>query len=74
MAASPEDRDRTGPNPSDSDPEAVAGADAGEEEDDESLIDEMRGSGVGAEDPNIVGRAHPGIVEEQVQDDQPPEV
>jgi hypothetical protein len=41
---------------------------------DESLIDEMRGSGVGVEDPNIVGRAHPGDVEEHVREDEPPQV
>ena len=43
-------------------------------EEDESLIDEMRGSGVGVEDPNIVGDPHPGLVDEQVAEDEPPVV
>ena len=44
-----------------------------EETDDESVIDEMRGSGVGVEDPNIVGEPHP-LVDEHVAEDEPPEV
>lgn len=44
------------------------------DDDDESLIDEMRGSGVGVEDPNIVGDAGESLVDEQVAKDQPPKV
>jgi hypothetical protein len=43
-------------------------------EDEDSLIDTMRGSGVGVEDPTIVGDPEPGIVEEQVSDEDPPKV
>lgn len=43
-------------------------------EDADSLIDEMRGSGVGVEDPNIVGDPHPGPVDAEVADDEPPVV
>jgi hypothetical protein len=42
--------------------------------DDESLLDELRGTGVGVEDPNIVGDPHPGLVDEQVAKDEPPRV
>ncbi len=44
------------------------------EHEDESLIDRMRGSGVGVEDPDIVGDPHPGIVEAEVAEDEPPVV
>lgn len=40
----------------------------------ESLLDRMRNSGVGVEDPNIVGDPEPGIVEEQIGADEEPEV
>ena len=40
---------------------------------DESVIDEMRGSGVGTEDPNIVG-GDTHLVDEQVAKDEPPQV
>ena len=43
------------------------------EEHDDSLIDEMRGSGVGTEDPNIVG-GDTHLVDEQVAKDEPPQV
>lgn len=43
-------------------------------EDTDSLIDEMRGSGVGVEDPNIVGDPHPGPVDAEVAEDEPPVV
>ena len=43
-------------------------------EDADSLIDEMRGSGVGVEDPNIVGDPHPGPVDAEVAEDEPPVV
>jgi hypothetical protein len=46
----------------------------GRAEDDESLIDRLRGSGVGVEDPNIVGDPTPGLVEAEVAEDQPPVV
>lgn len=45
-----------------------------EEPDDGSVIDDMRDTGVGVEDPNIVGDPHPGIVEEHVAEDEPPQV
>lgn len=67
----PDSPDSDNPDPDQSDPEPT---EAGEEEDDESVIDEMRGSGVGVEDPNIVGRTEPGIVEEHVQPDQEPKL
>lgn len=44
-----------------------------EEEHEDSLIDEMRGSGVGTEDPNIVG-GDTHLVDEQVAKDEPPQV
>lgn len=46
----------------------------GRAEDDESLIDRLRGSGVGLEDPNIVGDPTPGLVDAEVAEDQPPVV
>ena len=46
----------------------------GDAADDESPLDRMRGSGAGVEDPHIVGRTEPGIVEEHVQEDEPPQV
>ena len=48
--------------------------DVDQDDGDESLIDEMRGSGVGVEDPNIVGDPTPGLVDEQVAKDEPPVV
>ena len=44
------------------------------EDDDRSILDRMRDTGVGVDDPNIVGDPEPGIVEEQVADDEAPEV
>ncbi len=41
---------------------------------DESVIDEMRGSGVGLEDPNIVSDADTSDVDAHVQEDEPPVV
>lgn len=43
-------------------------------DDDDSVVDRMRGSGVGVEDPDIVGDPHPGVVESEVADDEPPQV
>ena len=40
----------------------------------DSLLDRMRNSGVGVEDPNIVGDPEPGIVEDQIGADEEPEV
>ncbi len=40
----------------------------------ESLIDRMRGTGVGVEDPDIVGDPHPGLVDAEIADDEPPQV
>lgn len=46
----------------------------GEVGDDDSVIDRMRGSGVGVEDPTIVGDPHPGPVDAEVAEDEPPVV
>lgn len=40
----------------------------------ESVIDQMRDSGVGVEDPNITGRSNTDLVDDQVQSDEPPKV
>ena len=40
----------------------------------DSLIDRMRGSGVGVEDPDIVGDPHPGLVDAEIAEDEPPQV
>lgn len=56
------------------DDDAVVRDDSGRAEDDEGLIDRLRGSGVGVEDPNIVGDAHPGPVDAQVAEEEPPRV
>ena len=45
-----------------------------DDDEDRSIIDRMRGSGVGVEDPDIVGDAHPGIVDAEVAEDEPPVV
>lgn len=45
-----------------------------DESEGESLLDRMRNSGVGVEDPNIVGDPEPGIVDEQIGADEEPEV
>ena len=45
-----------------------------DDDEDESLIDRMRGSGVGVEDPDIVGDAHPGVVDAEIAEDEPPVV
>lgn len=45
-----------------------------DEDEDESVIDRMRGSGAGVEDPEIVGDAHPGVVDAEIAEDQPPQV
>lgn len=47
---------------------------AGEAEHHESLIDRMRGTGVGVEDPDIVGDPHPGLVDAEIAEDEPPQV
>lgn len=39
-----------------------------------SLIDRMRGTGVGVEDPDIVGDPHPGLVDAEIAEDEPPQV
>ena len=43
-----------------------------EDDDDPSLMDRLRGSGVGVEDPDIVGDPHPGVVDAEVAEDEPP--
>jgi hypothetical protein len=45
-----------------------------DEDEDESVIDRMRGSGVGVEDPDIVGDPHPGVVDAEIAEDEPPQV
>ncbi len=45
-----------------------------DDDEDPSLLDRMRGSGVGVEDPDIVGDPHPGIVDAEVAEDEPPVV
>jgi hypothetical protein len=45
-----------------------------DDDDDPSLMDRLRGSGVGVEDPDIVGDPHPGVVDAEVGEDQPPQV
>lgn len=47
-----------------------------EDDDDEdpSLLDRLRGTGVGVEDPDIVGDPHPGIVDAEIAEDEPPVV
>lgn len=44
------------------------------DDEDGSLLDRLRGTGVGVQDPDIVGDPHPGIVEAEIGDDQPPVV
>ena len=45
-----------------------------DEGEDESVIDRLRGSGAGVEDPEIVGDAHPGVVDAEIAEDEPPRV
>lgn len=45
-----------------------------EDEHHDSVIDRMRGSGVGVEDPDIVGDPHPGAVDAEVAEDEAPQV
>jgi hypothetical protein len=52
----------------------LARDETGRAEDGESLIDELRGTGVGVEDPNIVGDPHPGLVDAKIAEDEPPVV
>ena len=70
------DSDDTIPERSDreADDDDVVRDDTGRAEDAESAIDKMRGSGVGVEDPNIVGDPHPGPVDAEVAEDEPPVV
>lgn len=49
-------------------------AGATEHDEDDSLVDRMRGSGVGVEDPDIVGDPHPGPVDAEIGEDEDPEV
>ena len=53
--------------------EDLTGEDDAEDTEDESLLDHLRGSGVGLEDPNIVGDPTP-LVDEHVAEDDPPQV
>jgi hypothetical protein len=46
----------------------------GRAEDGESLMDRLRGTGVGVEDPNIVGDPTPGPVDAEIAEDEPPVV
>ncbi len=54
------------------DEEQAEGAEEADEH--ESLIDRMRGTGVGVEDPDIVGDPHPGPVDAEIAEDEPPQV
>ncbi|HEU5082884.1 MAG TPA: hypothetical protein VFU14_06070 [Acidimicrobiales bacterium] len=54
------------------DEEQAEGTDEAEHR--ESLIDRMRGTGVGVEDPDIVGDPHPGLVDAEIAEDEPPQV
>lgn len=45
-----------------------------DEDEHDSVIDRMRGSGAGVEDPQIVGDAHPGTVDAEIGEDEPPQV
>jgi len=45
-----------------------------DEDEHESVIDRLRGSGAGVEDPEIVGDAHPGVVDAEVAEDEPPQL
>ncbi len=66
--ADPEDQpDPEQPDPEQPDPEQP-------DDDEESLIDEMRGSGVGLEDPNIVSNVDTSAVDAHVREDEPPQV
>ena len=48
--------------------------DTGRAEDGESVMDRLRGSGVGVEDPTIVGDPTPGPVDAEIAEDEPPVV
>lgn len=58
------------------DPEAAddANPEGTAEAEDESVIEELRGSGVGLEDPNIVSDADTSDVDAHIQEDEPPVV
>lgn len=43
-------------------------------EDGGSILDRLRGTGVGVEDPNIVGDPTPGPVDAEIAEDEPPVV
>lgn len=60
--------------PTDADPDEPAVTADLEPEGGDSLLDRMRGAGVGVEDPTIVGRAEPGPVDAEVAEDVPPAV
>lgn len=69
------DSDDTIPERRDRDAEDdLVGDDQGRAEDGESLLDRLRGTGVGVEDPNIVGDPTPGPVDAEVAEDGPPVV
>lgn len=69
------DSDDTIPERSDRefDDDDVVRDETGRAEDGDSLIDQMRGSGVGLEDPNIVGDPTP-LVDAEIGEDEPPQV
>jgi hypothetical protein len=70
------DSDDTIPEQSDRelDDDDVVRDDTGRAEDGQSVIDRLRGSGVGVEDPNIVGDPTPGPVDAEIAEDEPPVV
>lgn len=56
------------------DPEVQPDQPDPDQPDDESLVDELRGSGVGLEDPNIVSDVDTSSVDAHVREDEPPVV
>lgn len=51
-----------------------ADPESGGTEEDRSVIERMRGAGVGVEDPLIVGDPEPGPVDAEIAEDEPPRV
>jgi len=62
-----------GPDLDPADPDAPTGGEPEAAEDD-SILDRLRGAGVGVEDPNIVGDPEPGLVDAEIAEDEPPVV
>lgn len=62
------------PSPEAAELDAEGRPEAGADTEDESILDRLRGSGVGVEDPAIVGDPEPGEVDAGVAEDEPPAV